>query len=57
MLKEAQRWKLGVMSGVTGLGVLLQQRVGARLCYPLSSSSNVFASWRSAVSKPSVNQS
>jgi hypothetical protein len=29
---------------------------GARSCYPPSSSSNALASWRSAVSKPSVNQ-
>ena len=29
---------------------------GAGACYPPSSSSNAFASWRSAVSKPSVNQ-
>ena len=29
---------------------------GARACYPPSSPSSAFASWRSAVSKPSVNQ-
>ena len=28
----------------------------ACLCYPCNSSSNVLASWRSAVSNPSVNQ-
>src|SRR5882724_7951859 len=28
----------------------------AHSCYPPSSSNNVFASWRPAVSKPSVNQ-
>jgi hypothetical protein len=29
---------------------------GAGACYPPSSSSSAFASWRSALSKPSVNQ-
>ena len=37
------------------LGVLLQQR-GVPPHYPPSSSRSAFASWRSAVSKPSVNQ-
>ena len=41
---------------VTILGEAYQRRAVTLECYPDSSSSNVFASWRSAVSKPSVNQ-
>ena len=44
-----------VIDGETLLGVLLQEHVST-FVYPPSSSSNVLASCRSAVSKPSVNQ-
>ena len=40
----------------TFLGEVDQQRVVAQQVYSPSSSSSALASWRSAVSKPSVNQ-
>jgi len=42
---------------VCGIPNLVKGGTGVMAFYPFSSFSNIFAFWRSAVSKPSVNQS